>query len=376
MQMALAMGVDTFYDYIYAFGFGTSTESGIPGEDTGEVIHRKYVRDTDLARIGFGQSITTTPLQILTAASAAINGGILMQPYVVKSISSTDSETSATTYIEQNEPKELRRVISSDTSAKVRQILQSVVDNGSGSNAQIAGYTVGGKTGTAQKYDENGKVSSTLLIASFIGFVPADDPQLICLITVDEPCVPVVYGSTVAAPFVQRALSNLVQYYSIRPNTEENTELVEAPNVVGETAKQAAYILTRRGFPETIYVPSEEQATVIAQVPEAGTEVPEGTRVVIYTTMTTYSDEGTVKDLVKVPNLINDRRQDAFDKLDKLGLVLVYDKTACLGKIMTQSIPEGTEVAPGTEIYVEFDSTPSGTITPALNTTPTTTPSP
>jgi stage V sporulation protein D (sporulation-specific penicillin-binding protein) len=376
MQMALAMGVDTFYDYIYAFGFGTSTESGIPGEDTGEVIHRKYVRDTDLARIGFGQSITTTPLQILTAASAAINGGILMQPYVVKSISSTDSETSATTYIEQNEPKELRRVISSDTSAKVRQILQSVVDNGSGSNAQIAGYTVGGKTGTAQKYDENGKVSSTLLIASFIGFVPADDPQLICLITVDEPCVPVVYGSTVAAPFVQRALSNLVQYYSIRPNTEENTELVEVPNVVGETAKQAAYILTRRGFPETIYVPSEEQATVIAQVPEAGTEVPEGTRVVIYTTMTTYSDEGTVKDLVKVPNLINDRRQDAFDKLDKLGLVLVYDKTACLGKIMTQSIPEGTEVAPGTEIYVEFDSTPSGTITPALNTTPTTTPSP
>ena len=366
MQMALDMGVDTFYDYIYAFGFGVSTESGIPGEDTGEVIHRKYVRETDLARIGFGQSITTTPLQMLAAASAAINGGMLMQPYVIKSISTTDAETGVTTYLEQNEPVQLRRVIKPETSAQVRQLLQSVVENGSGSNAQIPGYTVGGKTGTAQKYDENGNVSSTLLIASFIGFVPADDPQLICLILVDEPSVPVIYGSTVAAPFVQRALANLVQYYSIRPNTEENLELVEVPNVVGETAERASYLLERAGFPEAIYTESEEQALVTAQVPEAGTEVVEGTRVVIYTTMTTYSDEDTPQDLVEVPNLINDRRQDAFDKLDRLGLVLVYDKSACLGRIKTQSIEEGTRVPPGTEITVTFDSTPTGTITPAL----------
>ena len=285
---------------------------------------------------------------------------------MIKSISTTDAETGVTTYLEQNEPVQLRRVIKPETSAQVRQLLQSVVENGSGSNAQIPGYTVGGKTGTAQKYDENGNVSSTLLIASFIGFVPADDPQLICLILVDEPSVPVIYGSTVAAPFVQRALANLVQYYSIRPNTEENLELVEVPNVVGETAERASYLLERAGFPEAIYTESEEQALVTAQVPEAGTEVVEGTRVVIYTTMTTYSDEDTPQDLVEVPNLINDRRQDAFDKLDRLGLVLVYDKSACLGRIKTQSIEEGTRVPPGTEITVTFDSTPTGTITPAL----------
>lgn len=362
MQMALAMGVDTFYDYIYAFGFGTTTESGIPGEDTGDVIHRKYIRDTDLARIGFGQSITTTPLQMLSAAAAAVNGGILMQPYVIDSITSTDDD-GTTVIIEHNEPTQLRRVIKSDTSEKVRQILQSVVDKGSGSNAQIAGYTVGGKTGTAQKYDENGKVSSTLLIASFIGFVPADDPQLICLIMVDEPRVPVIYGSTVAAPFVQRALANLVQYYGIMPNTEAET--VKVPNVVGQTARQASYILERAGFPGAIYTTSEEEALVLTQVPAADTEVPKGTRVVIYTTMTTYSDENTVKDTVKVPNLLKKRRQDAFDALDKLGLVLTYDKTACLGTIQSQSIEEGTEVEPGTEIFVTFDKAPpSATTTP------------
>lgn len=366
MQMALAMGVDTFYDYIYAFGFGSSTDSGVPGEDTGDVIHRKYIRDTDLARVGFGQSITTTPLQMLRAAAAAINGGILMQPYVVESVTAQDG-----TVIQHSEPTELRRVIRSETSEKVRQLLQAVVEGGSGSNAQISGYTVGGKTGTAQKYDANGKVSSTLLIASFIGFVPADNPQLICLIMVDEPRVPVVYGSTVAAPFVQRALSNLVQYYGIMPNTQ--TETVKVPNVVGETAKQANYILERAGFPATIYTASEAEAIVLTQVPAADTEVPKGTLVVIYTTMTTYSDEGTPKNLVKVPSLTGKRRQDAFDILDKLGLVLTFDKTACLGQILSQSIEENTEVEVGTEIYVTFDKAPPSKtpVTPDDN-TPTT----
>ncbi|MGN1285704.1 MAG: penicillin-binding transpeptidase domain-containing protein, partial [Bradyrhizobium sp.] len=135
MQMALAMGVDTFYDYIYAFGFGSKTSSGVPGEDTGDVIHRKYIRDTDLARIGFGQSITVTPLQMVNAAAAAINGGILWQPYIIDSITTNEADGTSVV-IEHNEPKELRRVIQSETSEKVRLLLQSVVDHGSGSNAQ------------------------------------------------------------------------------------------------------------------------------------------------------------------------------------------------------------------------------------------------
>ena len=361
MQMALAMGVDTFYDYIYAFGFGSKTSSGVPGEDTGDVIHRKYIRDTDLARIGFGQSITVTPLQMVNAAAAAINGGILWQPYIIDSITTNEADGTSVV-IEHSEPKELRRVIKSETSEKVRLLLQSVVDHGSGSNAQIAGYTVGGKTGTAQKYDENGKVSSTLLIASFIGFVPADDPQLICLVMVDEPRVPVIYGSTVAAPFVQRALSNLVQYYGILPNTD--TETTTVPDVVGKSAREASDALRRAGFPAPVYTASEEDAVVLMQVPAANAVVPTGTQVVIYTTMTTYSDEGTVKDTVTVPSVIDKRRQDAFDILDKLGLILVYDKSACLGQITSQSIEPGTEVERGTEIYVTFSKAPPSATTP------------
>lgn len=368
MQMALDMGVDTFYDYIYAFGFGAETGSGIPGEDSGDVTHRKYVRDTDLARIGFGQGITATSLQLLNAAAAAVNGGILMQPYIIDSVVSND-EDGATPIIEDNEPKELRRVIRSETSEKVRTLLQSVVDKGDGSNARMQGFTVGGKPGTARKFDENGTASSTLIIASFVGFVPADNPRLICMITVDEPRVPVIYGSTVVAPFVQRMFSNLVQYYSMMPNLETAMETV--PSVVGETAERAAEILRSAGFAAPIFTASEAEATVLTQVPSGNTEAPRGSRVVIYTSMTTYSDEDTVKDLVRVPNLINKRRQDAYDALDKLRLILKYDEAACLGKIISQSVEPDTLVPPGTEIYVAFDTAP-----PTPSPTPEPTPTP
>ena len=346
MEMAAAMGVDTLYDYIYAFGFDEETGCGIPGEDTGEVTHRKYIRESDLARISFGQSITMTGVQIASAACAAINGGILYQPYIVSSIVATDG-----TVIEENQPTELRRVIRAETSEKVRAILQSVVDNGSGSNAKMEGYTVGGKTGTAQKYDENGAVSRTRLIASFIGFLPADDPELLCLITVDEPQIPVVYGSTVAAPFVKKTFTDLVQYYGILPNTQNTTK--EVPNMIGRTGAMAQDILESEGF-EALMAESEEEATVVTQIPAPGEMVPRGTIVVLYTTMTTFNDEGVYKEMSTVPDLIGERRQNAFDKATDAGLTINYDRSACWGIVETQSIPEGTRVEPGTEIFLTF----------------------
>ena len=346
MEMAEKMGVDTLYDYIYAFGFDESTECGIPSEDTGEVTHRKYIRAADLARISFGQSITVTGVQMASAACAAINGGVLYQPYVVSSATAADG-----TVIEAHEPTELRRVISSETSEKVRKILQSVVDNGSGSNAKMTGYTVGGKTGTAQKYDEDGKVSRTRLIASFIGFLPADNPQLLCLIMVDEPTIPVVYGSTVAAPFVKKTFEDLVQYYSLLPDTEVATK--EMPDVVGKTGARAVEILESEGFKATVAT-DESEAAVTVQIPAAGETVPRNTIVVLYTTMTTFNDEGVYKDSAEVPDLIGRRRAEAYDALEKVGLTINYDKTACIGTIDTQSIAAGEMVEPGTEIYVTF----------------------
>ncbi len=349
MEMAATMGVDTLYDYIYAFGFDESTGSGVPGEDTGEVLHRKYIRESDLARVSFGQTITCTAIQMTNAVCAAVNGGILMQPYIVDTVVTQDGQV-----IVDNEPTELRRVIKSSTSTQVRAILQSVVDNGSGSNARLAGYAIGGKTGTAQKYEDDGSASRTRLIASFVGFMPANNPQLVALITVDEPQVPVVYGSTVAAPWVGRLFEDLAQYYGLQPDTTTETDTV--PNVVGETGERAQYVLARDGFQCTI-TDTDLTGTVTMQIPEAGTEAPKGSIVVVYTSLTTFSDEGVYKDLVAVPGLIGRRRQDAFDKLAAVGLTINFDPTACVGTIVSQSIPEGDMVEPGTEIFVVFEPT-------------------
>ncbi len=367
MEMALAMGVDTFYDYIYAFGFDESTECGIPQEDSGEIIHRKYIRESDLARVAFGQTMTCTAIQITNAVCAAVNGGVLMQPYIVDNITATNGTT-----VIQNQPTQLRRVIKSATSTQVRDILYSVVQNGSGSNAQVQDHKVGGKTGTAQKYEEDKSASRTRLIASFIGFLPADDPQLVCLVTVDEPRVPVIYGSTVAAPWVQKTFTDLVQYYGFLPDA--TTEMVTVPDAVenGWTGEEAARRMTYDGVGLNAQIAdSEKEAVVTLQIPQGGTQVPKGTTVLLYTNMTTYSDDGVYKEMVKVPKLIGKRRQEAYDLLIERGLKLSFDKTQCTGMIIEQSIAEDEEVEPGTEIYVVF---PSPTPVPVDDTLPSPTP--
>ncbi len=358
MDMALATGVDKFYDYIYAFGFNEKTDCGIPSEDTGEVIHRKYIRDSDLARISFGENITTTAIQMANAFCAIINGGTLMQPYVVDNITAPDG-----TVILKNEPTILRRVISSNTSATMRTLLQYVAEKGNGSNAQVPNYTVGGITGVSRKFEEDGVTPSrTRVVASYIGFLPVNDPQLVCMIMIDEPQVPYMEASSSAGYWVSRIFSDLVQYYGILPDT--TTSLTSVPNVVGLTAKEAAYELAKAGF-TTYTVPTEDTAMVVTQYPAAEEEVASGSVVILYTTMTTFNDDGLYKEQVSVPNVVGRRRQDAFDKLTELGLFLSFDKTQCTGQIDTQSIEEGTMVDPGTTIYVTFPSpTPTEEPTP------------
>ena len=351
MDIAEAMGVNTFYDYIYGFGFGESTECGIPSEDTGEVIHRKYIRASDLARLSFGETITMTSIEMVNAFCAAINGGVLMQPYVIDSITDTDGNV-----IQQNEPTILRRVISSSTSATLRSLLQSNVQSGNATNAQVLNYKIGGITGVSRKFEEDGVTASRMrVITSFIGFLPVDDPQLVCMIVLDEPAVPVMEASGVVAPWVNAVLSDLVQYYGILP--DDTTETTTVPDVANLTGEEAIYELAKAGF-VTNLVDSEKTAVVIAQYPAAGTQAASESLVLLYTTMTTFNDEGVYKEMVAVPSLIERRRQDAFDKLAALGLVLSFDKTQCTGQILTQSIPEGELVEPGTTVYVTFP-TPS-----------------
>ena len=346
MSMAIKMGTDKFYEYIYAFGMNDKTGVGIGGETTGKVTHKKYIRDTDLARIGFGQSISCTGMQMAMAVCAAINGGELLKPYYVQDVTATSGEV-----LEHHEKEVVRQVITPETSALIRKYLTGVVDSGSGRNAAIPGYSVGGKTGTSQKYDENGKVSSTLLVASFVGFVPADDPEYLCMIIVDEPQVPVVYGSTVAAPYVQQVLKNVLTYFSVPMDRKESA--VSVPDVRGMTVEQATAALKSAGL-DAVYMESEKAAAVQRQSPSPGNFVVRGSPVILYTAWTTFQGEEEEIEMTKVPKLEGKNRINALDALTKAGLVMDYDRSNSAGTVTMAQYPEGTEVPKGTTVHVEF----------------------
>ena len=350
MQLALRMGVSEFYDYLYAFGLGQKTGDIFDGESSGIVTNEKYVTENDLARIGFGQSVAVTPVQLAAAVSAAVNGGYLYSPYIVEQVVSSDG-----TVIEQADPSPVRQVISGETSATVRQILQSVVENGTGRNAKIEGYYVGGKTGTAQKYDEYGRVSAGSYICSFIGFAPADDPQYLCLILVDEPHVGSIFGSTVAAPFVRRVLSEILPYSGIQPS--HLSETVTVPNVLGLTTEEANKELAKVGL-IGFYECADE---VTLQLPAAGETVVKGSSVLLYT----GSDDVNIDNepviaplMVEMPNLMDMTAVQAYNALTALGLNMVCSPDDPYGVVRGQSIYAGTMVEYGSSVTLYFGIKP------------------
>lgn len=355
VKMALSMGTETFYDYIYSFGFGSSTGSGITGESAGIVTHQKYITENTLARIGFGHSIAVTPLQLVTAVSAAVNGGKLMQPYVMDSIVAPDG-----TVVLKNEPKVVRRVISEETSALVRDIGESVVSEGSGKNAAIPGYRIGGKTGTAQKYGADGKIAQGKLIASFIGFAPADEPKYVCLILVDEPQVGTIFGSTVAAPFVKQVMEEVLRYAGYLP--EQASTSVTVPAVTDITVAEAKRELEKIGLTATYQ--DDENEIVTAQVPIEGKSVQAGSGVLLYTAMTSAPSEdisGEQEDeMVIVPDVFDKTKLEANDALKAKGLIIKIDPPDQSGKAIRQSPAAGETVPKGTEVLVEFSNTGIG----------------
>ncbi len=211
VDLALALGTETFYDYIRAFGFGKPTGIDYPGEQGGLLLDESLVKNCDLARIGFGQTIAMTPLQLIAGVSAVVNGGTYCKPYLLSEIRSADG-----TLVKRIYPSAGSRVISEETSAQMRRMLEEVVTSGSGKQAYIEGYRVGGKTGTAQKY-ENGVIAEGKYVSSFIGFFPADDPQYIALIIMDEP-EGQHYGSIVAAPYAKLIFEQIIAAKDLKPS--------------------------------------------------------------------------------------------------------------------------------------------------------------
>jgi stage V sporulation protein D (sporulation-specific penicillin-binding protein) len=341
MKMGLAMGTEIFYDYIYKFGFGQNTGITYPADQGGIVMAEKYVRNSDLARIAFGQSIAVTPLQLISSFSAVVNGGFLYKPMLIKGITDSDGN-----YIKEFEPTVVSQPITAETSATMRAILESVVTEGSGKNAYIPGYRVGGKTGTAQKYDENHQVMTGKHIASFIGFAPADDPKIAVLIIVDEPTVPVDFGSIVAAPYVKNVLLESLQYMGVEPDTTQVAAPAqqEVPNLVDQDGDAAVVALDALNL-KYIF---NGVGTVTNMLPAPGTLVDEGTTICLYMSMPNADD---LTGMIEVPDLTGKTIMEASQILEDCHLTLGITGT---GKAVYQSPEKNTLVVPGTKVMVDF----------------------
>ena len=274
------LGKDLLFEYIRNFGFGAKTGIDLRGEENGILFKPERVGPVELATTAFGQGVSVTPIQQITAVSAAINGGRLMWPHVAKAWIDPDTGK----VVETVEPKVVRQVIREDVSAMVRTALESVVANGTGRNAYIDGYRVGGKTGTAQKV-VNGAYSASEHIVSFIGFAPADDPKIIVYVAVDNP-KGIQFGGLIAAPIVKNILADALRYMGVEPRKNQQPKklnygdvpYVEVPNLIGRTLTDIYqdysqnFVLARSGA----------GTVVVDQAPKAGVRVPKGSTIRLY----------------------------------------------------------------------------------------------
>ncbi|WP_242943087.1 penicillin-binding transpeptidase domain-containing protein [Hydrogenoanaerobacterium saccharovorans] len=347
------LGVEKFVKYRQAFGLQDKTSIDLPGE-AGNVglYHEISLMGTKLPNVylaseSFGQTFKVTPIQLITAISAVVNGGNLMQPHLVKQIIDSDGNI-----IKNIEPTVKRQVISAETSNTVALMAENVVTKGSGKNAYIPGYRVGGKTGTSEKLDktnEQGAVDKR--ISSFLGFAPANDPQVACLLMLDEPFMHNPYGSVIAAPVVGAILSETLPYLGVEPQyTDEELAKIDikVPDVIGKGTMDAQGSLRPIGLN---YEVIGEGSTVIKQTPRAMTSVPKGSKVLLYT------DTESLSKLATVPNVIGMTAQQANVALTDAGLnIKISGATEGVNTATKQSELAGAQVEPGTVINVQFIS--------------------
>ena len=277
VELGQRLGKETLFKYINNFGFGSKTGIDLNGEGSGILFNINKVGPVELATTAFGQGVSVTALQQITAVSAVINGGTLYKPYIVKSI--VEHETGE--IIKENNPQEVRKVISEDTSKQVRYALESVVALGTGRNAYIENYRVGGKTGTAQKVN-NGVYMTGNYIVSFIGFLPADNPKVVVYVAIDNPKGVTQYGGTIAAPIAKNILTDAISALNIEPSlnvTEKkyqwyDTKYYTVPNVVGKSVTEAKKEL--KNF-QVEYTGNGDM--ILTQSPEAGNRIAENSKI-------------------------------------------------------------------------------------------------
>lgn len=342
IQLGQKIGAATLYRYYDAFGFFDTTgfadigDSGSSGEQTGLFWNLNDVHDVELATMSFGQRFRITPLQMITAVAAVANDGVLMQPRIAKEIKNTD--TGAITTIE---PKEVRQVISEETSETLLDMLETVVDSGTGSYAQVKGYSIAGKTGTSEPDYSSGE---KLFVASFAAISPVESPEVVVLVTLYGPQGGSHSGSTVAAPVVSQILSEVLPYLGIQSDTtdsQNNVETITLSNVKNKTVAEAKKIIENLGF--ECEISGSEEDIVTAQMPVAGTELIEGSIVKLYT------EDNDTRISQAVPNLKGMTLSEAKAALKNKNLNIKYSGN---GKVTSQGVAAGTSVEEGTVIDV------------------------
>lgn len=349
VQIGLKLGTDNFEKYFDGFGLSELSGIDLPGEINSYNFHvNGGLRGAvDLATSSFGQHNKVTPIQMITAVSAAVNGGYVVTPQIVSSI--TDSNGNI---VKKNEPEIKRQIISEETSAKMREILKGVVEGEKSSNCYIQGYSIGGKSGTSQKLDIEG--GEEQYVSSYCAFSPAEDPEVIMLVMVDQPTGELFYGSQVAAPICVEVLSEVLPYMGYFPEYDEDeieNVSVTVPGVQYYSVEDAKKTLGDLGF-EVKVIGSGD--TVLMQMPSA-VKIEHGGSVVLYT------DENERIEKVSVPSLQGLTRSQAREVLASYGLNLIAEGTGVQDENAPaqadQSYPAGTSVPMGTAVSVSFVST-------------------
>ncbi|MBO5200570.1 MAG: PASTA domain-containing protein [Clostridia bacterium] len=342
------LGVSKFSKYFEAFGLTKKTGIDLPGEASPVYHKQANMGPTELASSSFGQTFKVSAIQLITAASAAVNGGYLYQPYVVEKI--IDSDNNVVKSVQANVK---RQVISESTSTKLREMLKAVVNDGGASNAYVAGYGVGGKTGTSEKVAESQASGERLYIASFIGFAPIDDPEIAVLIMIDEPHGSSHFGGAVAAPVGAEILEDVLPYLGYEPQyTEEELKnfAIKVPNLIDSSVSDAKNEISKLGLKLRIIGSGD---TIKTQLPAHGESLYKDGTVIVYT-----EDGGAGESTVSVPNFNGMTPAEANNTASSNGLNIKYSGNISSGTRITkaydQDIAYGTEVAVGTTITVYF----------------------
>ena len=347
INYGLRIGSEKFYEYMRSFGVMNTTGIDLGGEAVGVFAADSSFTQLDLACYAFGQNFTVTPLALIAAQAACVNGGYLHTPYLVERITDSDGNV---TYRHDDTP--VRQVISEQTSATVRECLEYVVASGTGKNGQVAGYRIGGKTGTADK-GQTGDV-----VVSFLCFAPADDPQVIMLITMDTPSRATgtyVSGGNMVAPTASTVMAEILPYLGVEPSYSAEELLgmdTTVPNVIGMSVEEAKAKLKDRALSYKIVGDGE---TITDQTPAGGAIIPGKSSVILYV------GEEKSTDKCVVPHLIGKTPSEANTTATAAGLLIRFSGTtgseSSSVRVLSQSIDEGTEVEAGTVITVQLGDT-------------------